>query len=31
MTQMNSCEWGKGPLNDVNLETVADVLIPSMF
>lgn len=28
---MNSCEWRKGPLKDVNFRTVADGLISSVF
>lgn len=31
MIQMNSCEWRKGPLKDVNFGTVADGLISSVF
>lgn len=31
MIQMNSCEWRNGPFKDVNLGTVADVLMSSMF
>lgn len=31
MIQMNSCEWRKGPLKDVNFRTVADGLISSVF
>lgn len=31
MIQMNSCEWRKGPLKDVNFGTVADSLISSVF
>uniref|UniRef100_A0ABI7ZLX6 Coiled-coil domain-containing protein 25 n=1 Tax=Felis catus TaxID=9685 RepID=A0ABI7ZLX6_FELCA len=31
MIQMNSCKWRKGPFKDVNLGTVADVLISSVF
>lgn len=31
MIQMNSCEWRKGLLKDVNFGTVADGLISSVF
>lgn len=31
MIQMNSCEWRGGPFKDVNLGTIADVLMSSMF
>ena len=31
MTLMNSCEWRKGPLKDVNCRTVSDGLISPVF
>lgn len=31
MIQMNSCKRRKGPLKDVNVETIADLLVSSVF